>query len=95
MKELLGIEITDESKDTILNHYLNKAREIVLGYCNIDVLAEKYYGIIVDYGIYLYKNKDSVGIIRKTEGERTAIYEEGIPESIRLALPVPKIKVGC
>ncbi|MEK4988599.1 hypothetical protein NYE46_16540 [Listeria sp. FSL L8-0308] len=36
----------------------------------------------------------SVGLIDKQEGERSATYETGIPTSIRLALPLPKIKVG-
>jgi len=94
MKELLGIDLTDNSKDSILNHFLNKAREIILGYCNVTELSDAYEGTIVDFAVYLYKNRDSAGIIKRTEGEKSVTYEEGIPEFIRLSLPLPRIKVG-
>jgi hypothetical protein len=94
MKRLLDMELTDISKDDILIYYLNKARGNILGYCNVDVLSMEYDDVIVDYAVYLYKNRDSVGLIDKQEGERSATYERGIPVSIRLALPLPKIRVG-
>jgi hypothetical protein len=94
LKRLLGIDLTDVSKDDILNHYLNIARSNIIGYCNIDILPTIYDNILVDYAMYLYKNKDSVGLTDKQEGERSAKYEPGIPQSIRIALPLPKIKVG-
>lgn len=94
LKQILGIELFDISKDDILTHYLKKANSIILGYCNIDLLPSAYDDVIVDYAMYLYKNKDSEGLVHKREGERSASYEPGIPQSIRLALPLPKIKVG-
>jgi hypothetical protein len=94
MKRLLGIDSTDVSKDDIYTHYLNKASSNILGYCNIDLLPSAYEDVVVDYAVYLYKNRDSVGVTQKQEGERAAKYEPGIPASIRLALPLPRIKVG-
>ncbi|KJD38599.1 DNA-packaging protein [Paenibacillus polymyxa] len=94
LKRLLGMEPTDISKDDILIHYLNKARSNIYGYCNVSTLPVEYDDVMVDYAVYLYKNRDSVGLIDKQEGERSATYETGIPTSIRLALPLPKIKVG-
>lgn len=94
MKELIGIAETDTSKDTVLNHNLQKARDIILGYCNIEELPSQYDSVLVDYAIYLYKHRDSMGMLRKSEGERSVNYEEGIPHEIKLALPLPKIKVG-
>lgn len=94
MKELLGIEADDDSKDNILTHFLKKAREIIIGYCNISVLPETYDDIVADFAVYLYKNRDSAGIRKRAEGEKSVTYEEGIPDFIRLALPLPKIKVG-
>ncbi|URJ61201.1 phage head-tail connector protein [Paenibacillus polymyxa] len=94
MKRLLNMEPTDISKDDILIHYLNKARSNIFGYCNVATLPVEYDDVIVDYAAYLFKNRDSVGLIDKQEGERSATYEIGIPTSIRLALPLPKIKVG-
>ncbi|MGW9529661.1 phage head-tail connector protein [Paenibacillus terrae] len=94
MKRLLSMEPTDISKEHILIHYLNKAKSNIIGYCNVNVLPTEYDDVMVDYAVYLYKNRDSVGLINKQEGERSATYESGIPASIRLALPLPKIKVG-
>lgn len=94
IKRLLSMEPTDISKDDILIHYLNKAKGNILGYCNVATLPVEYHHVMVDYAVYLYKNRDSVGLTNKKEGERLATYETGIPASIRLALPLPKIKVG-
>ncbi|MFK4474162.1 hypothetical protein ABH897_003912 [Paenibacillus sp. RC73] len=94
LKRLLGMEPTDISKDDILIHYLNKAKGNILGYCNAATLSVEYDHVMVDYAVYLYKNRDSIGLMNKQEGERSATYETGIPTSIRLALPLPKIKVG-
>jgi hypothetical protein len=94
LKRLLSMDISDNTLDDILTHYLDKARSNILGYCNIDDLPSVYDSVVVDYAVYLYKNRDSVGFTQKQEGERSAAYEPGIPSSIRLALPLPKIKVG-
>jgi hypothetical protein len=94
MKQLLEMDDGDTSKDSILNHFLRKSRQIILSYCNVTELSEKYDGTIVDFAIYLYKNRNDTGVIKKTEGERSVSFEIGIPENIRLALPLPKIKVG-
>jgi hypothetical protein len=94
LKQLLGIESFDVSRDDILGHYLKKANSIILGYCNLDILPAIYDDVVVDYAMYLFKNKDSEGLAQKREGERSVIYESGIPQSIRFALPLPKIKVG-
>lgn len=94
VKMLLGIESDDSTKDTILNHYINKANEIILGYCNVEELPERYHGALADFAVYLYKNRDMEGISKKREGERTVSIEDAIPQSIKLSLPLPKIKVG-
>jgi hypothetical protein len=94
LKRLLGMDLLDISKDEVLVHYLKKAKSNIIGYCNVDELPAEYDDTVVDYAVYLYKNKDSVGLIQKQEGERSASYEQGIPQSIRLALPLPRIKVG-
>ena len=96
VKMLIGIEIYDDSKDAILNHFINQALKVALSYCNVTELSAEYDGTIADLAVYLYKNKDSVGYRQKTEGERSVTYEgSGIPEYIKSALPLPRIKVGC
>lgn len=96
VKMLLGIEAYDDLKDGILNHFINQALKVALAYCNVAELPTEYDDTIADLAVYLYKNKDSVGYKQKTEGERSVTFEGGgIPEYIKSALPLPKIKVGC
>lgn len=92
MKLLLGIASNDTSLDVLFNVYINKARAIILGYCNTDTLDEQYNSVIAQYATYLYKNRDSEGLTQKTEGEKSATFEGAIPSSIRLQLPMPRIK---
>ena len=94
VKMLLGIDSTDTSKDKILNHYITQANKMALFYCNVVALAG-YDDAIAELAVYLYKNRDSKGYTQKTEGEKSVAFELGIPESIKAALPIPKITVGA
>lgn len=95
VKMLLGIDVADVSKDDILNHFITQAIKIALGYCNVTELPTEYDGTIADLAAYLYNNRDSIGYKQKVQGERSITFEDGgIPEYIKSALPVPKIKVG-
>ena len=94
VKMLLGIDSADISKDKILNHYITQANKMVLFYCNISALTG-YDDTIAELAVYLYKNRDCKGYTQKTEGEKSVAFELGIPESIKAALPVPKITVGA
>ena len=94
LKMLLGIDLVDTSKDGILNHFINQALRLALSYCNVTELPTEYNDTIAELARYLYINKDSMGYSEKTEGERSITYESGIPEYIKSALPIPRIKVG-
>jgi hypothetical protein len=94
VKILLGIDSTDTSKDAILEHFIHQANNMALFYCNVSVLSG-YDDSIADLAVYLHKNKDSVGYKQRTEGEKSGTFETGIPESIKAALPTPKITVGA
>ena len=90
------LEISDDSKDELLNHFISQALMVAISYCNVSELSTGYDGTIADLAVYLYKNKDSVGYSQKTEGERGITFESGaIPEYIKLALPIPIMKVGA
>ena len=93
MKLLIGIDDFDNRLDGILDHFINKSRGIIIGYCNIETLSEQYESAVAQYAVYLYKNRDSEGLLKKTEGEKSVIYEATMPYSIRLQLPLPRIKV--
>ena len=96
IKMLLGIDVTDHSKDEILNHFINQAAKMVLSYCNVTELSSDHDGTIADLAVCLYKNKDGIGYKQMTEGERSITFEGGgIPDFIKAALPLPKIKIGA
>jgi len=95
VKMLLGIDASDISKDDILNHFINQALKAALAYCNLTELPADYNGTLADLAVYFYNNRDSVGYKQKVQGERNITYEGGgIPEYIKSALPLPRIKVG-
>ncbi|HEY5585470.1 MAG TPA: phage head-tail connector protein [Ruminiclostridium sp.] len=93
MKLLLGIDNFDTKLDGLLNHFINKSYVIISSYCNVDTLFVQHDDVVAQYAAYLYKNRDSEGLLKKTEGEKSVIYEGAIPYSIRLQLPLPRIKV--
>lgn len=94
MKQLLGIALDDTGKDTVLQHYLEQARLAACTYCNVDELPEKFDGTITNFAVYLYNNKDSVGLKQKVEGERSVTFDDdNIPKHIAAALPFPSIRV--
>lgn len=96
VKMLLGIDASDTSKDGILNHFINQALKTALAYCNVTELPQEHDDTIADLAFYFYKNRDSLGYKQQVQGERSVTFEGGgIPEFIKLALPLPKIKVGC
>ena len=96
VKMLLEIEASDISKDGILNHFINQALKTALTYCNVTELVPEHDDTIAELAVYFYKNRDSLGYIQQVQGERSVTFAGGgIPEFIKSALPLPKIKVGC
>ena len=96
VKMLLGIDASDISKDGILNHFINQASKTALAYCNVTEFLPVQDDTIADLAVYFYKNRDSLGYKQQVQGERSVTFEGGgIPEFIKSALPLPKIKVGC
>ena len=96
VKMLLGIEANDTAKDGILNHFINQAFKVANSYCNVTELPPEHDDTIADLAVYFYKNRDSLGYKQQVQGERSVTFEGGgIPECIKSALPLPKIKVGC
>jgi|GEM_PF-1498562 len=93
MKLLLNIDSNDTSLDAILELYSTKAQAIIMGYCNTDELDEKYDGVLTQYAVFLYRNRDCEGLTQKREGEKSVVFEGAIPDSIKLQLPLPRIKV--
>lgn len=95
MKELLGIEKSDTSRDTILNFYLTKSETIIKKYSILT--DEEYTGLNLDnqnveLAIYYYNNKNQVGVKSYSEGKRSVSYTTSdIPVDIKESLPKPRI----
>ena len=95
MKLLIGSKAEDTSLDILLNIFITRASAILTGYCNVDILPANYDSVVAQYAVYLYKNRDAEGLLKKTEGEKSVIYEGAIPYSIKLQIPLPRIRVVC
>ncbi|MDK2800570.1 MAG: hypothetical protein PWQ70_2189 [Clostridiales bacterium] len=96
MKQLLGIDLADTNKDTILNFYINKAKNAIKNYLNINMTTDDettYQNQIVELALFYYKNKNELGKIQSTQGSRSQTLVDGIPQSIKDTLPLPFIKV--
>ncbi len=93
LKKLLNIE--DDTQDDILKHYLEQAKNTACIYCNVASLPEQFDGAVIDLAVYLYSGKDYGQIKTKKQGERTVAYFKpvDIPDGIKAALPLPKIRV--
>lgn len=91
VKLLLGI--SDTTKDTLLAHFIEQARLTACALCNMDELPETYDGTVAELAAYLYRHRENVGIRTQKQGERSSTYEDGLPQSILAALPLPKVRV--
>ncbi|MCK9471785.1 MAG: head-tail connector protein [Bacilli bacterium] len=96
LKDLLNI--TDKSKDTVLNHHLNKAKKSIQSYlCWTDeefVEGEtKFQTQIVDLAVYYYQNRNNAGVIQQSQGSRSQTFERGIPKEIVQSLPMSRVRV--
>lgn len=94
MKRLLKIDSEDESEDEWLLHVYERAKQTILQYCNVRELPDHYAHTYMELAFYFYKHRQSMGLQRRREGERTFVYEEGIPSYIKASLPLPRIQVG-
>lgn len=91
MKQLLGFE--DDSKKVILEHHLNRAQKTIINYLNVDEMPIGYDDVIVDYAITLYRNPEADGLAQSSQGSRNKTFRNGLPQSIKDSLPLPKIRV--
>ena len=76
-KMLLGIEVSDTSKDGILNHFISQALKTALAYCNVTELLPEHDDTIADLAVYFYKNRDSLGYKQQIQGDRSVTFGGG------------------
>jgi hypothetical protein len=58
LKNLLGIELTDVSKDVILEFTLEDVEEIIKNHCNIDEIPIGLNNTVMRMAMDLYKNEN-------------------------------------
>lgn len=80
------LDINDNSKDSILNLYLNRATNFVKDYCNTNELNSSLDEIVEDIAIFLYRNKGVENVESETKGSLSENYRENLPPYIYLKL---------
>ena len=95
MKKLLELEDINIPADELCEQYLDVATKMACHYCNQENLLETYNNTIVELAIYLYTHKESLDLRSMQEGERAASINvvDGIPDYIKMALPLPRVRV--
>ena len=58
LKGLLGIELSDSSKDTILQFTIDNVEEIILGFCNVDEVPKGLFNTELRMAMDLYRNEN-------------------------------------
>jgi hypothetical protein len=87
LKQLLGIDITDNTKDIALQFVIDDTTEIIMSYCNLEELPSGLSNTAYRMAIDLYRNENlgdeniplgSVSSI--SEGDTTVNYRSNIAE---------------
>lgn len=82
----LGIDVTDISKDDLLNTILDDAANEILDYCNRDVLLPRMEGLQKELAIIYYNRQEHEGEVSRSEGGVSVSYSTEIPENIKSRL---------
>lgn len=87
IKRLLGLNESDNSKDTILEFILEDVEEIVKNYCNVPTIPEQLNSTILRMAIDMYKNESlgsediALGSISSiSEGDTSVSYRSSASE---------------
>lgn len=82
LKALLGIDIEDTSKDTILEFTIENVTEIILNHCNVEEVPEGLYTTAYRMCIDLYRN-ENLGDESSPLGSISSISEGDTSTSFR------------
>ena len=94
IKTLLNV---DTSKDPILNLYIRKAVTLITNYLNavptippVDV-ATTYPDAVIEYTVLCYNKRGNEGVKQASQGSRSQTYEDSLPQSVKVLLPMPYV----
>lgn len=85
IKTLLGIDLLDTSKDTLLNLLIDRATEFVKDYCNIDDTTG-LETIIEELVILRYNKLSYEGKKGESLGSYSVTFEDDIPVDVKKRL---------
>lgn len=83
------LEIDDNTEDTILNVYINRATQFAKNHCNIpdeETIPAGLNGVIEDIAILKYRLKGVEGIKSEGKGSLSESYIEDLPPYIKAEL---------
>lgn len=93
LKQLLGIDAEDTSKDTAVAFAMASAEEMILNYCNIDTVPEGLQYTSCRMAIALYRNENTgheenaLGSVSSiTAGDTTTSFNASVDESFKESL---------
>lgn len=97
------LNISDASKDNLLNIYIRKAKTAVINYLNdstltADTVESTYPDALMELTLYYYRTADTQHMTQFQQGSRTETYinADSIPAFIKALLPVPYARMmGC
>lgn len=96
------LEITDNTKDVLLNLYMRRAITIIKNYINNDnftqdYIEQNYSDAIIELVVMAYRNKGKENIKSTSQGARSVTYTDGstfsITESVKTLLPTPYLRM--
>ncbi len=80
--------------DERLNAFLEAAENTILDYIGRDILPERLYDVKAQLALIMYNRLGTEGESRRTEGEITSQYIDGLPAEIKGRLKNYPRKVG-
>lgn len=90
MEQVFGIS----ENWTVLNFFIDKARDAIKEYCNITEIPVSMNNSLVELGYHYYKNRHNTGVVQQSQGSRSASFNSAdIPDSIKVRLPLPKLRL--
>lgn len=99
------LEITDTSKDNILNIYIRKSTTVIKNYLNNSTFDDAYIqanfaDAIIELVVSAYNVKQNTkdGVKQEQQGSRNIVYKDNnsifaIDDSIKNLLPLPYVKL--
>lgn len=92
---VLGLDYLEQYD--LINIYIRKSKILIQKYLNItdetiDIEA-LYIDAIIEYVTINYNKRGNEGIKQFSQGSRSGTYGEDLPQSVKVLLPLPSIKM--